>query len=50
MLFDPTIGSFVERLFDQVVLLPVLVVGMIVFIRWLWWTLEGSGIRQGPGQ
>ena len=47
MLYHPVVSAFVENLFNQPVLLPVVGVGMIVFVKWLWWLLGGSGVNQG---
>ena len=50
MLFHPVLSPFVEQLFDQPAVLPVLGVGMAVFVKWLLWTLDGSGSRPGASR
>ena len=50
MLYHPIMSSFVEKLFNQPVLLPVVAVGMVIFVKWLWWLLGGSGVKQGSSR
>ena len=47
MLVHPVLSPFVEQILNQPVVLPVVGVGMVVFVKWLWWTLDGSGTRRG---
>ncbi len=50
MLYHPVFSAFVENLFNQPVLLPVIGVGMVVFVKWLLWLLRGSGANQGSSR